>query len=469
MRKKKIISLALVLALLVTMLAGCGGSKKDDKSGKTTLKLGIWPTEDLAQDIPMFEGYQKTFEEKYKDVKVEAAPYVYATDTFVSLAESGNCPTIFSSWFTEPQKLIKQGLVADVTDEMKKRGWLDKMSDYVKDLLTDKNGKIYAVPRDAYALGLMCNVELFEKAGLVDENGVPKFPKTFEELAQTASTIKKKTGAAGLCLLAKDNSGGWHFSNIAWNFGATLVKDNGDGTYTSNLNSKEAVEAMKYVYDLKWKYDVLTDDPTTEDWGTGFQQLGTGGAAMYIAGNDAVAQPTQVNGLDVTKLAMGPIPAGPNGDQYSLTGGTPYMFSKDATKEEIKAAFDFLEVMGKTPDVTDTTVKGLEADAANRKANGVPVIKDFPCWTDEAYSKAKQDAIDDNKNVDSKMFDSFFNTVEKEGNPRVEEPGDTQEMYAQLTNVLQAVVTNKDCNIQKLMDKANENYQKILDGKFTKK
>ena len=70
MRKKKIISLALVLALLVTMLAGCGGSKKDDKSGKTTLKLGIWPTEDLAQDIPMFEGYQKTFEEKYKDVIV---------------------------------------------------------------------------------------------------------------------------------------------------------------------------------------------------------------------------------------------------------------------------------------------------------------------------------------------------------------------------------------------------------------
>ena len=67
------------------------------------------------------------------------------------------------------------------------------------------------------------------------------------------------------------------------------------------------------------------------------------------------------------------------------------------------------------------------------------------------------------------MFDSFFNTVEKEGNPRVEEPGDTQEMYAQLTNVLQAVVTNKDCNIQKLMDKANENYQKILDGEFTKK
>lgn len=46
---------------------------------------------------------------------------------------------------------------------------------------------------------------------------------------------------------------------------------------------------------------------------------------------------------------MGAIPAGPNGDQYSLTGGTPYMFSKDATKEEINAALDFLEIMGKSP------------------------------------------------------------------------------------------------------------------------
>lgn len=36
---------------------------------------------------------------------------------------------------------------------------------------------------------------------------------------------------------------------------------------------------MNYVKDLKWKYDVLTSDPTSEDWGTGFTQLGTGAAA----------------------------------------------------------------------------------------------------------------------------------------------------------------------------------------------
>ena len=82
-----------------------------------------------------------------------------------------------------------------------------------------------------------------------------------DELAETAKTIKDKTGSAGICLLAKDNAGGWHFSNIAWAFGATLCTQNDDGTFTSHLDSDEAIAAMEYVKSLKWDYDVLTADP----------------------------------------------------------------------------------------------------------------------------------------------------------------------------------------------------------------
>ena len=441
MRKKQLLSLALIAALTTTMFAGCGSSgdkdsakKKAEKEGKTVLSLGIWPSADLVDDVKNFEKYAKTMNEQHSDVYVEPASYTYATDTFVSLAESGNCPTIFQTWFTEPKKLIKQGLVADVTDILKERGWIDDMSPSVLSLMSDENGHVYGVPRDAYALGLMCNVELFEEAGLVDDNGIPKFPQTWDELAKDAKIIKDKTGAAGLCLLAKDNSGGWHFSNIAWCFGATLCTDNGDGTYTSHLDSTEAVAAMEYVYDLKWKYDVLT-----------------------------AAQPTQVNGLPTDKLAMGAIPAGPNGDQYSLTGGTPYMFSKDATKEEINAALDFLEIMGKSPVVNDTSIEGKQADAANRVSNGVPVIKSFPCWINQDYVDAEQKVIDEYKNVDSALYDSYFEKTGAEGNLRAEEPGDTQSMYKELTKVLQEVVTKKDCNVEELMKTANENYQKVLD------
>lgn len=478
MKKRILSTLLCVILVLSTVLSGCSksednatapatGTQTSDKAGnsvaKAVLKLGIWPSADLVDDVKTYEGYSKTMTSLYPNVTVEPASYTYAVDTFVSLAESGNCPTIFETWFTEPQKLIRNKLVADITDVLKEKGWADQMSPSVLSLLSDDKGHIYGVPRDAYALGLMCNVELFEKAGLVDKDGIPIFPKTWDELAQTAVKIKEKTGAAGLCLLAQDAAGGWHFSNIAWCFGAKLVQENADGTYTAHLDSPEAIEAMRYVYDLKWKYDVLTADPLSENWGTGFMQLGTNSAAMYIGANEAVNQPTQVYGLPTDKLAMCGIPAGPRGDRYSLTGGTPYMFSKDATKEEIAAALDFLVVIGKSPEVSETSIMGMEAGAANNVANGVPVIKNFSCWINKELTEAQDKVLAEYGNVDSRLYEQYFKTTQLEGNLKPEEPGDTQRMYEELKDVLQAVLTDKNCDIPALMKQANKNYQTHLD------
>ena len=323
-----------------------------------------------------------------------------------------------------------------------------------------KDGRVYGIPRDGYALGLMLNVELFEQAGLVDSEGLPIYPKTWDELAQTAKTIKDKTGAAGLCLLAMDNAGGWHFSNIAWNFGATLTLVDENGKYIANLDTPEAIAAMEYVKSLKWEYDVLTADPTVENWGTGFTQLGTGGAAMYMAANDAVNQPTYNNGLPVDKLALVPMPAGPNGDQYSLSGGTPYMFSKDATPEQISAALDYLVLMGKGPVLNE---EGIRANNQYCVDNGIPVIPRFPAWASDDLKAAEDALVAEYSNVDMRLYNDYFNILKKPGNLRQEEPGATQEMYAQLTNVLQAVITDKNADVASLMKTANENYQRILD------
>ncbi len=491
--KRKVIGLLLCLTLTVGMLSGCKKNEakttvddaKPTKEVQQTsapeptkevsnpveekfqLKLGIWPEDTLTDDIAMHKEFVKKFNEKHPNVEVVPAYYKYAVDTFVPKAESGNLPTIFESWYTEPQKLIAGGFVADITDILQERGWLDTLNPSIRELLS-KDGRIYGIPRDGYALGLMLNVELFEEAGLVDENGYPIYPKTWEELAETAKKIKDATGMAGFCLLAKDNAGGWHFSNIAWAFGATFTVDNGDGTFTANVDSAEAIAAMQYIKDLRWKYDVLTPDPINEDWGTGFVNIGVGTAAMYIGANDAVNQPTQVNGLPVDKLAMCALPAGPNGEQYSLSGGTPYMFSKDATVEEINAALDYLEIMGKAPVASEEAIAGMKADAENRVSNGVPVIPRFPCWIDQDVLDAETQIIKDYGNVDTKMFDSYFTATKQSGNLRMEEPGSAQDLYAELTKVLQAVVTDKDADIAALMQKADANYQSILDDLYKK-
>lgn len=451
---KKIVALFLSLALCLTAVSALA---------ETTLTLGIYPEDvDAAAVASHEESYIPAFEASHPDVTVERAHYKYATDTFVAMAEAGTVPTIFETWFTEPTKLISNEFVADITDFLAERGWLDKMNPSIRSLLSDENGRVYGIPRDGYALGLMINAEVFEDAGLVDENGYPIYPKTWEELAETAAKIKEETGSAGICLLAKDNTGGWHFTNIAWCFGATFELQDEDGKWISNINSEEAIAAMQYVYDLKWKYDVLTSDPTSEDWSTGFTQLGTGAAAMYIAANDAVSQPTENNGLPVDKLMMAPIPAGPAG-AYSLMGGTPYMFSKNATADEINAALDYLEIMGKAPVLTEDAKAGLQADAEYRKNAGIPVINEFPCWDDEELIQARRDVIAEYINVDPAMFQAYFDATVEEGNLKLEEPQMTQELYAELTKVLQAVVTDENSDVAALMETANTNFQAILD------
>jgi ABC-type glycerol-3-phosphate transport system substrate-binding protein len=300
---------------------------------------------------------------------------------------------------------------------------------------------------------------------LVNADGSLQYPKTWAELAETAKKIKDATGAAGIDLLAKDGAGGWHFSNIAWAFGATpLTIDNGDGTYTSNLNTPEAIEAMEYVKSLRWEYDVLTADPTNEDWGTGWASLATGTVAMYIGANDGISQLSN-NGLkDANGSSLVPMPAGPRGDQYSLYGGTPYVFSRNASDAQVDAALNYLTIMGKSPELSDDAVKGLRDDAQYRVDNGIPVIPAFPLWTDKARLDLEQSIVEEYSNVNMALFNDYFSTIQKSGNLHPEEPGLTQDMYSELTNVLQAVITDKNADVAALMATANSNYQAILDA-----
>ncbi|MFA9381587.1 MAG: ABC transporter substrate-binding protein, partial [Acetanaerobacterium sp.] len=255
---KRLLSILLSLAMILLLAAGCAttpsidgdvsdsGASADDgteapTAEKVVLTLGNWPEDTQETEIAMFEEWKKTFEGTHPNVEVVPAYYFYALDTFVPMAESGQCPTLFQPWYTETDKLVNGGFVADMTDYLEERGWLQVMNPSIKEVIT-RDGRTYGMPRDGYALGLMMNLELFEEAGLV-ENGLPNYPKTWDELATTAQTIKQKTGQGGFCLLAENEAGGWHFSNIAWAFGADLILADADGGQTANVNTPEAIAA----------------------------------------------------------------------------------------------------------------------------------------------------------------------------------------------------------------------------------
>lgn len=463
--KKRILLIALALLMTLGCFAACtkDGDKKDGKSGgKITVDLGIWPLETQAEDVKFFKEMAEEFNEKYPNVTINGNHYTYATDNFVPMYEAETLPTIFETWYTEPKKLISNEYVKDISALYEKRGW--KMDADVQAILSDEEGGLYGIPRDAYVFGIHCNKAVFKEAGLVDEDGYVKAPKTWEELAEYAQTIKEKTGKAGLVILAADKSGGWQFTEIAWCFGATFQEQDADGKWICNLNSKEAVAAMQFVYDLKWKYDAINDDPLQSKWDTGFEYIYTYRAGMYMAAQDSVDQYNLNSGFDKSDLAMIAIPEGPGG-QVALLGGTPYMFPSYATDEQVEACFNFLELWGKVPVTDEASKANIRQGYEVKIVKGIPNITPYYCWDDEEYINLLDEIAAEYQNVDAEDFSSYYDMLEKEGVIRSEEPQLSQDMYNELTNVLQEVLTNKDCDIQKLMDTADSNFQKILDLK----
>lgn len=216
----KLVSMLLVLCLTLGALPLAMAEEVVDADLTCTITLGNWPADTAAEaEKALFESYRETMKKQYPNVTLVPDYYSYTLSSYVPMAKGGTAPSIFQPPFTDPQLLISQHLVGDVTDALERAGVLNEFSPSYLEMLSDENGRIYGLPRDGYVLGMHINVALFREAGLVDEEGLPIYPKTLQEVAEYGQIIREKTGKAGLVFPASETYGGWLFTNIAWNFG----------------------------------------------------------------------------------------------------------------------------------------------------------------------------------------------------------------------------------------------------------
>ncbi|MEG1779294.1 MAG: extracellular solute-binding protein, partial [Oscillospiraceae bacterium] len=390
----------------------------------------------------------------YPNITVTPDNWVYTVDSFLPKASSNQLPTVYNTWFTDVQKIVDAGYAADITEYMQKNGYIDAISDQTKKMVS-KDGKYYGIPTDAYAMGLFINMNLFKQAGLVNPDGTPIIPQTYEELAKTAATIKEKTGKAGMVLPTINNCGGWHFMNIAWSYGTEFIKKNG-AKYESAFASEEGIKALQYVKDLKWKYNALPDNSLVDI--PEMQKLfATDQAAMFFSapsGDELIS----VYKMNKDNIAMGSLPAGEKG-RYSLMGGNLVMLSPDATSNEIDAAFKWFELDGKSPKVSDDTKASWDSKykLANER-NLIVGIKPYEIWGDSDRAKQEDEIRKKYLNVNLDLFKEYSEF--KDVQIHAEEPVCCQELYKTLDSCIQAVLTDKNADPAKLMTQAASDFQK---------
>lgn len=452
-KMKKVVSTVTAAVLAAGMLASCGGGTSD---GKTKLSVGDWPTKENKNYESLMET-KADFEEKNPDVEIIPDTWKFDLQTFYPKAEAGMLPNLFVAPFTEVDKLIDGDYALDVTDKLKEKGWYDNMNESVRELVS-KDGRVHMIPYQVYALGITYNTEMFEQAGLLEADGTPKQPKTWEELAEFGVKIKEATGKAGLTIATSGNSGGWLFTNIAWAYGVNFMEQGEDGKWKATFDSEEMANALQYIKDLKWKYDILPANILV-DQGEMMKTFAVENAGMAFGG--VMASTVVKYGMKPDQFGMFAVPAGP-AKRVSLVGGAFRALSNKSDEKQVDAAIKWIEHIGSGCKFDDDIAKNIDKNIQDSLDNNIAVgIKTMQVWNDNAesvaYNNKKIDEMTNMRPNAARLYNESLVNGEVEFQP--EEPVCAQDLYALLDNCIQQVLNDENADCAQIAKKANEDFQ----------
>lgn len=143
------------------------------------------------------------------------------------------------------------------------------------------------------------------------------------------------------------------------------------------------------------------------------------------------------------------------------------MFAPDITADQAKALMAYLTVLGKMPYLNDQIIEGMRADYAAKRDRGAPVLPAVSAWSDAEYNAAKQAIVDEYCNVDMRLYNDFFDSLTQGTiTLKSEEPVFAQQLYRELTSVVQRVITKEGADVEKALTKAQESFQEYLDDEI---
>lgn len=315
------VALAGALALALASCAGGGGGAGDGETAEP----------DTGLELRMLIGSSGDAETQ----AVQAAADAWGEET-------GNTVQVVAA--SDLNQELAQGFAGDQAPDVFYMGW-DQFQTYANDdflepyagdlpnagdfypALVDTfsfDGEFVCAPKDFSTLGLVINTQLWEAAGLTDDD----VPTTWEELQTVAETLTEGD-VVGLSM-------GAEYARVG-----TFMQQAGGGLMdgeTVTANSPENVEALEYVQGLlssgalQWPADLGA--------GWGGEAFGNQRAAMVIEGpwiNGALENDFPDVEFQVAELPAGP--AGPGTFTFSNCWGIP---EGQDTAETAQSLVEFL-------------------------------------------------------------------------------------------------------------------------------
>ena len=345
---KRIIALACAAALTAPVLSGCGGGE-DSSDGKVTLRMWSQPSQDAEEHV--IKSYERTMaalEEKFPDINFEVSMAPSGTDyrqEYDKALMAGTAPAIYTKFsYTDIPSRIKNGTVADiskfVTDwDLKKEG---KVLDIFDDAISS-DGKWYALPYKAYAIGTLCNKKTIEAAGESMDN----LPKTWDEFAEFGERVTDLSiPRIGYSLIGMDWCA-WPFTAWVWSAGGEMVTENPDGTYRITFNEDPGVDTAMFMNQMIWESKMTQKDILLDYADIKNNVLNGTACFAFMALNDlGDGTELQEYGLEKSDYIDMLIPSKDGSTEgAAIAGGEVITFNPNLSDEELEAAFRVAEYL----------------------------------------------------------------------------------------------------------------------------
>ena len=446
----------LAVALAVVVIGGLavrnkmvGKQKAAGGQGKIVVLMNSGPKETDKVAVKRLQEDISRFNELYPEIEIRWTDRSYSPDSFSTSMAGDTAEDIITLWATEGY-VAERGYALDLSKLL--AGWEYK-AQLNKDVLAPfvREGKVYALPKDGYLMGLLYNKKLFKEAGLLDSRGNAQAPADWDEFVAAAKKLTdRKKGIAGFGIMGNGAEAGWGFLNWVWQAGGDFEQEKG-GTWKAVFAEKEAVEALKFIRDLRWQHDVLQSTllATSNDLTARFasDQIG-----MMFAAQDRIPGLVNQYGMKRDDIGVALLPAGPTGRANQM-GGNYYMINPKSPVEVQEAAFKWItwKILGA---MDPARVRENGADL--RRQGQIGALTAMPIFIGETDRKAREAAAP----YSDVLVD--FPDVWREAARymRPEPPFFCQQLYSEyLGPAVQAVLTKRDAEPQALLTKAARGFQ----------
>ena len=450
MKSTRLVTIAAVAGLLAvcTAATAVGSTSKSVTISVASLIPGSTPAA-----VQQFNAQVAQFERANPSIKVKPVEYQWTEPTFAAKLAAGTLPTVFEVPFTDARTLGDNGQLADLTAGVKALPYFSKYNKAVLAEGTDSKGRIVALPKGAYAQALHYNRKLFSQAGL-DPN---KPPTTWAKVQSDALKIAQKTGKAGYVQMAKDdNTAGWILTTVVYSLGGRM--EQGTGTKAkATLNNPQTVAALNLLRHMRW-----TDNSMGSNFDYGWsdinQAFAAGNVGMYISGSDVFTNLVQASKIDPSIYGLAPLPLAKSKKAGVLGGGTLAAVKPSASKSEKAAALKWIDFFYEQPLITKSqAVRNAKTLVANKQPVGVPAL---PVFNKKQYELANT-WIKPYINVPINQMKPFTTGIFNQ--TVIPEPAvATQSVYHSLDAVVEAVLTNKNADVQGMLQQANDAAQRAI-------